>query len=149
MLDNTKYYNDTLAYDFEMFMEHPKKEKPDNIVKMKVSSKRKERAKPKSILIFVALGAVLLYCCLGIKMRVTANEINAEISSVQNQIRELKAEKTRLEMQMEQIISYENISEKAKELGMTKAKSSQIKYIRTETKNKAIDKNGKEMISAE
>ena len=44
-MDNLKYYNDSLAYDFEMFM--PRKEEPvrkDNIVKLP-QTKQQRRAR--------------------------------------------------------------------------------------------------------
>lgn len=148
MIDNTKYYNDTLAYDFEMFMEKPKKEKPDNIIKMKQAPKRKIKAKPKrSPLLFVGIGAILVYLLIGIQIRVSINEVNTEINSIKREINELDAEKTVLEMQVEEIISYENISSKATELGMVKASKDQIRYIKINDRDKAVGKNGKEMYS--
>ena len=148
MVDNTKYYNDCLAYDFEMFMEKPKKKKPDNIVKMNPASKRKTKTKPKTIpILFIGATVFLVATLFGIQMRVSINELNSEIYTTQKQINELNAEKTALEMQMEEIISYENISLKATELGMVKASKDQIKYIKINNRDKAIDKNGKEMYS--
>lgn len=146
MIDNTKYYNAALAYDFEMFMEKPKKERPDNIIKMKPAPKKRLKPK-KNVFVFIGIGVMLVYLFLNIQMRVSINELNGEVYAVQKEIEELEAEKTALEMKIAQTISYENISQRAVELGMVKATKDKIIYIRTNDKNKAVDKNGKEIYS--
>ena len=48
MVDNLKYYNDALAYDFQMFMPKAKPEpvEKDNVIKMPSQNiKKKSRAK--------------------------------------------------------------------------------------------------------
>ena len=46
VINNSKYYNDSLAYDFELFMPKEKKQ-PAKVVKMPEKKIKKARAKAK------------------------------------------------------------------------------------------------------
>ena len=66
-MDNLKYYNDSLAYDFEMFMPKtaPKTNTRDNIVVMpktakKTKSRRRAAARSLSPSVAVIMGAVIV-----------------------------------------------------------------------------------------
>lgn len=146
MMDNSKYYNDCLAYDFEMFAERPKKKTaPDNIIK--ISPKTRPKTKTSSGAIFKAcvIASILFFCFANIQMRILINETNSNISQVKSEIRELQAEKTALEMKLEKEISLDNLEKSALEMGMCKPNKSQINYIRVYDKNRAISENGKEI----
>ncbi|MBR3592417.1 MAG: hypothetical protein IKL46_06145 [Clostridia bacterium] len=153
-MDNLKYYNDSLAYDFEMFM--PRKEEPvrkDNIVKLprtKQQSRAKKRAvKRVSTSAFAVMTTVFIVVsmCLNIFLRLQINEVNSEINDINTQKKALISEKTSLEVELERLISYSNIEVEAAEIGMQKMDKSQVKYIRVNDKNTAITKDGETVVS--
>lgn len=153
-MDNLKYYNDSLAYDFEMFM--PRKEEPvrkDNIVKLprtKQQSRAKKRAvKRVSTSAFAVMTTVFIVVsmCLNIFLRLQINEVNSEINDINTQKKALISEKTSLEVELERLISYSNIEVEAAEIGMQKMDKSQVKYIRVNDKNTAITQDGETVVS--
>ena len=156
-MDNLKYYNDSLAYDFEMFMPHPA-EKPnkDNIVKLPQSSPR-QRAKKKaavktvSISAFAVMATVFMVAamCGNILLRLQINEVNSKINTVKNEINVLQSERTSLEVELERVISYSNVELEAAEIGMQKMDKSQVKYIRVNDKNTAVTKDGETISSSD
>ena len=153
-MDNLKYYNDSLAYDFEMFM--PRSAEPvrkDNIVKIP-ESKRQQRAKRRAVKrvsasAFAVMTAVFMLAamCGNIFMRLQINEVNSKIHDVKTEINELTSEKTRLEVELERVISYSNIELEAAEIGMQKMDKNQVKYIRVNDKNTAVTKDGELVVS--
>ena len=102
-MNNMKYYNDSLAYDFEMFMPKTAEEKNsrDNIVVMPKTaerSKTRKRAAARSLaspaaLIMTAV-FILAGLCGNIALRLQINEVNSEINDVKAAITELDSEKT-------------------------------------------------------
>lgn len=151
-MDNLKYYNDSLAYDFEMFM--PKssvKENKDNIVKMpepRVRTRRRAAVKTVSASAFAVLVSIFMLAafCGNIFLRIRINEVNSKINDIKSEIAELESERTSLEVEFERRISYSNIELEATELGMKKMDKDQVKYIRVNDKNTAVTDNG-EIIS--
>ncbi len=149
MVDNLKYYNDSLAYDFEMFM--PRSAEPvrkDNIVKLP-ETKHQKRAKRRAVKrvsasAFAVMTAVFMLAamCGNIFLRLQINEVNSKINTVKSEINELTSEKTRLEVELERVISYSNIELEAAEIGMQKMDKNQVKYIRVNDKNTAVTKDG-------
>ncbi len=145
-MDNSKYYNDSLAYDFDMFMpkEKPRKAK---IVKMpqgkkSASSKSAVMAVSERIKAVVAIGFVFAIICANIFLRVRITEVNNQINEIKTEITELESEQTRLNVELENRISYKNLELAAKELGMKKTDKSQVIYIRTNENNAAKTSNG-------
>ena len=142
-MNNIKYYNDSLAYDFNMFM--PREKKEDNIVKMP-KSKTKSRAAAKSVSSTVSallISAFLLgLLCGNIFFRLKTNELNSKINQTKTQIEELKSEQTSLVVEIERQLSYSNIELEATEMGMRKRDKSQIKYIRVNQNNTASKGDG-------
>lgn len=145
-MDNVKYYNDSLAYDFEMFMPKPKKEveKKNNIVVMpKVAAATKSRKKAAvkslsaSVTAIMCIGFILAAFCGNIALRLEINEVNAEINEVKAAIAELDSEQTSLEVEMQRRISYSNLELEAVELGMKKPTKDDVTYIRVNDKNAA------------
>ncbi len=150
-MNNLKYYNDSLAYDFEMFMpktaESPRKK--DNIVPMpKVAAAKRKRNKAaakhlSSPLMFLMCGIMVLAAfCGNIAIRLQINEVSAEINNVKSQIAELDSEKTSLEVEMQRRISYSNLELEAVKLGMRKPTKENITYIRVNDKNAATTADG-------
>ena len=149
MVDNLKYYNDSLAYDFEMFM--PRSAEPvrkDNIVKLPETRHqkhaRRRAVKRVSASAFAVMTAVFMLAamCGNIFLRLQINEVNSKINTVKSEINALTSEKTRLEVELERVISYSNIELEAAEIGMQKMDKNQVKYIRVNDKNTAVTKDG-------
>ncbi len=149
-MNNIKYYNDSLAYDFEMFM--PKTAEPqkrDNIVVMPKTaerSKKRTRAAAKSlsapVTLIMAAVFILAGLCGNIALRLKINEVNSEINDVKAAITELDSEKTGLEVEMQRRISYANLELEATQLGMRKMEKSNVTYIRVNDKDKAVKADG-------
>ncbi len=151
VINNSKYYNDSLAYDFELFMPSPKTAGPEKIVKMphKTVAKKKAKAAAKakfrvssvaSILMLVAFMVGII--CLNIALRVEISEVNSDIIDAKAELAAVSGEYTRLSVEFERMVSYENLEEAARNLGMKKTDKNQIVYIRINDTNKAVDSNG-------
>ena len=153
-MDNVKYYNDSLAYDFDMFMPKEKTRQEDNIVKMP-TPKVKERAKRQvatrrlSVSAFAVMASVIILAalCGNIFLRLQINEVNSNINNMKTQINAVDSEKTSLDMEMEKRISYSNIEIEATEMAMQKKDKSQVKYIRVNEEDTAVTKNGETVVS--
>ncbi len=151
-MDNLKYYNDSLAYDFNMFMPKTKvrEEELDNIVKMpsvkaKQRTRRKVASRSFSASAFAIMVSVFILAglCGNIFLRLQINEVNAQINEMQTKIDTLDSEKTSLGVELERRISYSNIETEAAELGMQKMEKDQVKYIRVNDTNTASAKGKK------
>ncbi|MBO4733295.1 MAG: hypothetical protein J5662_02340 [Clostridia bacterium] len=158
-MNNIKYYNDSLAYDFEMFMPHPKtvtRKRDDNIVVKLPKTREKAKARKRVAVrrltasAFAVLTSVIILAalCGNIFLRLRINEVNSEINSVKNSIAAAKSEKTALSVKIEREISFSNIELEATELGMQKMDKNQVKYIRVNEKNTAVTKDGKTLTSS-
>ena len=151
-MNNIKYYNDSLAYDFEMFM--PKTAETartrDNIVVMPKAaerSRKRTRAAAKSLsspmLLIMTVVFILAGLCGNIALRIKINEVNSQINEVKSSITELDSVKTSLEVEMQRRISYSNLELEATQLGMRKMEKDNVKYIRVNDKDKAVTADGK------
>lgn len=157
-MNNIKYYNDSLAYDFEMFMPKTAERETgrDNIIAMPKTAERtrvrKQAAAKKmtapAALIMTAV-FILAGLCGNIMLRIKINEVNSEISDVKAAINELDSEKTSLEVEMQRRISFENLELEATQLGMRKMEKSNVTYIRVNDKDKAVTGDGNELTAQE
>lgn len=147
-MNNAKYYNDSLAYDFELFMPKTQPEQKAEIVKMprrKTSKASRRRAKHQvsRTLTIIMIGALLVsMICAGIALRVEISEVNSQINNSKQELVALSGEETRIDMEFEKLMSYKNIEASAQAMGMRKMDKSQIVYVRVNDTNKAIDANG-------
>ncbi len=147
-MNNAKYYNDSLAYDFDLFLPKTKQETRAEIVKMptrnvnKASRRTARRDVSKAVSIILAGTLLVAMICAGIALRVEISEVNSQIVSAKNQLAALSGEETRIDMEIGRAMSYKNIEEAAKALGMRKMDKSQIVYIRVNGENKAVDASG-------
>lgn len=145
-MDNSRYYNDSLAYDFDMFL--PKKNTESaKIVKMpqKKKSASKQRATAvvsENVKKIAIIAFVLSVICANIFLRVRITEVNDDINKIKTEIAELESENTRLNFEFENRISFKNIEESAVSLGMKKMDKSQIIYIKTNKTNAAVTSDG-------
>ena len=144
-MDNSRYYNDSLAYDFDMFLPKQKPVKA-KIVKMpqkkSASSVRASSVVAHRIKVIAVIGFVLAIVCANIFLRARITEVNAEMAAVQTEITELESEYTRLNVEFENRISYQNIEQVARNLGMKKMDKSQVVYIKTNPTNAAVTSDG-------
>ena len=155
-MNNMKYYNDSLAYDFEMFMPKTAENQNtrDNIVVMPKTaerSKRRTRAAARSLtspaLLIMTAVFILAGLCGNIALRIKINEVNSEINGVKSAITELDSEKTSLEVEVQRRISYSNLELEATQLGMRTMEKSNVKYIRVNDKDKAVTADGKTVVA--
>lgn len=155
-MNNMKYYNDSLAYDFEMFMPKTAENQNtrDNIVVMPKTaerSKKRTRAAAKRLtspaLLIMTTVFILAGLCGNIALRIKINEVNSEINGVKSAITELDSEKTSLEVEVQRRISYSNLELEATQLGMRKMEKSNVKYIRVNDKDKAVTADGKTVVA--
>ncbi len=155
-MDNIKYYNDSLAYDFEMFMPKtaPRQNTRDNIVVMpkvakKTRARRRAAARTLSPSVAAVMGAVFILAalCGNIALRLQINEVNSEINDMKAMIAELDSEKTSLEMEYERRISFANLETEAVALGMKKPSKDDVTYIRVNNTNAARTADGKMLVA--
>ena len=156
-MNNIKYYNDSLAYDFEMFMPKPeKKSQPyDNIVVMpKANKKAKAKRQAAARRLSPAVSAIMVMVitlsaiCTNLVIRLKINEVKAEINDVKAAIAELDSEKTVLEVELQRRISYANLELEAVQLGMKKPDKEDVTYIKVNNTNTAKNGDGK-LLAAE
>ena len=155
-MNNLKYYNDSLAYDFQMFMPKAKpQEKPeDNIIKMperksKKRSSTKAAARRLSDSVFAIVITVVLVAalCTNIFLRIQVNEINSDINEAKTVLSEKQSESVALQMEYENRISYINLEAEATRLGMRRLDQNQVVYIRVNDKNMARTAGGEILVS--
>ena len=147
-INNSRYYNDSLAYDFELFMPKPKEEREKaTVIKMPREKTRKVSAKASGRVSSLA-GVILLIAfmvavvCVNIALRVEISEVNSDILDAKSELSAVSGEHTRLNVELERMVSYGNLEEAARELGMKKTDKSQIVYIKINETDKAVDANG-------
>jgi len=150
-MNNLKYYNDSVAYDFEMFAPKPteKQNTRDNIVvmprqKAAANKRSKAAARRLSAPVTLVMCAVFIMAgfCGNIALRVQINEVNSQINDVKAAIAKLDSEKTELEVEMQRRISYANLELEASQLGMTKPGKENVVYIRVNDKDTAKTSDG-------
>lgn len=143
-MDNMKYYNDSLAYDFAMFMPKEKEQTRDNIVVMPKQQKSRAAAKRLSpvVAVIMCVAFVLAGLCTNIALRIKINEINSQIRETEVAVNELHSEKTALEVEFQRRISFINLEDEATRLGMKKASKDSVTYIRVNDNNVAKNAEG-------
>lgn len=153
-MDNLKYYNDSFAYNYDIFAPAPKKkaeihEYPTE--EKKTSKKAKTAVKERYILarnIIISI-MVVASVCASLFLRAEISSIKSEIDSINNEIVELESESTRLSVEMERKISVTNLEQAAIELGMQKCEKGQVTYIQTQNIDTAEGANGTLTANAE
>lgn len=145
-MNNLKYYNDSLAYDFDMFAPKERQASRDNIVVMpncgtKASRKAARRLSP-TVVAIMCVVFLLAGLCGNIALRIKINEVNSEINDYKSQIIELDSERTALEVEFQRKISYVNLELEAMSLGMKKPSKDDITYIRVNDTDMAKNADG-------
>lgn len=146
-MNNLKYYEDSLAYDFSMFAPAKKVATPQRgrIIDIpeeqkKRAIRRKKAASGLSGKISVILATLFIIGMLGgnIFLRSQITETEQKIAKIENEISLAESKLASVNFKMEQKLSYNNLEEAATALGMRKLSKSQIVYIRTNQDNKAV-----------
>lgn len=157
-MNNLKYYEDSLAYDFSLFAPAEKVESKQNKkgnvtyvpdVEKKRSRLRKRAASRVSGKVSAILVTVFVVSMLAgnVFLRAQINETEHKIATVKEEISVSQSKLADVSFKLEQKICYKNLEEAAIGLGMRKMDKSQIVYLRTNTEDKAIVHNGE--LSAE
>lgn len=132
-MNNIKYWNDSLAHDFDMFMPKEKKQNTDNVIPIP-EIRKKAAAKPVSSFKSKAVTALIIAFIIGaffgnIYIHAEISKVGAQISKVEAEAEELKSERTRLSVELEKKTSVGNLERKAEQLGMQKQTKAQTNYI--------------------
>ena len=134
----SRYYVDSFAYDFDLFV--PQTKKTDNVLEINRRSSRKSASSPlparRSRLrlsrpsALVMLLVMLLGLIAGnIYLRIKVTEVTSEISSCDVKLERAISENTSLEMELENRVSLKNLEQSAQALGMQKAERYQVRYL--------------------
>lgn len=150
-MNNIKYYDNSLAYNFELFAPAPKKQA--DVISMPSSRKKtssKKRAKAKRVSptlkgVMVALVSVTLLCLM-LFLRSQVGETQAKINSLNQQISTAKSEETRLTVALERMYAYQNLEQRASSFGMSKPNKNQIVYVKCNDKDKAVTDKGERFV---
>ena len=128
-------YNNN-AYDFDRFAPRttvaPNRKKKA-VIKKLPQSRRKTNLGLNSNVIFnvVVAVAVVVLVCFNVYTRIEIHDTQKAVSKADEQIERLVSEETRLNVEIEKIVSYSTLEEEATALGMQKRSKSQIHYIDT------------------
>ncbi len=146
-MNNLKYYEDSLAYDFSLFAPA---EKVANTQKGKIidipreqkkrAMRRRAAASSVSGKVTAILVTVFILAMLGgnIFLRSQITETEHNIAKINKQISLADSKLAAATFEMEQKINYTNLENAAKDLGMKKMDKTQIVYIRTNQEDKAV-----------
>lgn len=146
-MNNLKYYEDSLAYDFSMFAPAEKisTTKKGKIIDIpeeqkKRAMRRRKAASDFSGKVTAIVVTVFIIAMLGgnIFLRSQITETEQKISKIESEISLAESKLAAVNFKMEQKLSYNNLEEAATALGMRKMSKSQIVYIRTNQENKAV-----------
>ncbi len=147
-INNSRYYNDSLAYDFELFMPKPKEERETaTVIKMPREKTRKASAKARGRVsgmatVILLIAFMVAVVCVNIALRVEISEVNSDIIDAKSELAAVSGEQTRLSVELERMVSYGNLEEAARSLGMKKTDKNQIVYIKINEADKAVDADG-------
>ncbi len=147
IMDNLKYYNDSFAYNYDIFAPSQKKKAEIHeypVENTKTSSKAKQERADRAILVrnLVISALVVISVCASLFLRAEISSMKTEINAINDEIVELESESTRLSVEMERKISVTNLEAAAVELGMQKCEKSQVTYIQTNNIDTADAEDG-------
>lgn len=148
IINNAPYYNDSLAYDFELFMPREKKVKTVEQPKQKKKTRPRQKFKVDAVTVWLSVFCFTLILS-SLFVRVSIVETEAQISKLEQEITALESEKTRLMCEYARITSYANLEEKATKMGMRKMTKGQVVYIKINEENKVVLDDGTMIICTE
>lgn len=151
-MNNLKYYQDGLAYDFSLFApatETEKTYKKNNITPIPEVQKRRSRIRKEAafrvtgkVSAILVTALVILMLCANVLLRSQINETEHKIARINSEINEAESSLASINFELEQKISYKNLEEAAIALGMRKMDKNQIVYVRTVKEDKAVVSDG-------
>ena len=144
--DNMKYYNSSLAYDFERFMPKEQRDEQSGRKVIPMPRRKAKREQKKGILAraFARAGTVLFTLSLlgivfgNIYLRAEITRVNAEVIEQTKALDEANNEQVRLTIELDNKTNYKNLEKRAQELGMQKCNTNQITYIQTVKSDKVV-----------
>lgn len=100
-------------------------------------------ATKKAVKIFAVAVAILLFMSMAIYSRVQLDEINREISSVENKMELAESDTIRLNNELNAMVSINNVEDfAANKLGMVKVQDYQVVYVDLSTDDQVVMANG-------
>lgn len=146
-MDNLKYYNDSFAYNYEIFAPSVKKKAEIHEYPGKGSKKKAKTASASKINMtlvrnIVISAMVVAAVCSSLFLRAEISSLGKEINSVNKEITELESELVRMSVEMERKVSVTNLEAAAIELGMQKCEKTQVTYIKTNNIDTAENSDG-------
>jgi len=150
--DNMKYYNSSLAYDFERFMpkEQRDEQKGRKVIPMPRRKAKQEQKQGILARVFARAGTVLFTLSLlgmvfgNIYLRAEMTRVNAGVIAQTKALDEAANEQVRLTIELDNKTNYKNLEKRAQELGMQKCNVNQISYIQTVQNDKVVLSAGKD-----
>ena len=135
-METLNLYQNNVAYDFEMFAPSPKPEReapiidyPETKAKDKLRRDRNAKKKTGTLSAFLLVAFLLVALFANVLSRAQISQAQMQITRQQNAISKLDSEITRLECNLQSLMTYETIEAEAKALGKQKMERSQIKYV--------------------
>lgn len=153
-MDNLKYYNDSFAYDYEIFAPSVKKKAeihdyPGKDSKNKAKAGSASKINMTLVRNIVISAMVVAAVCSSLFLRAEISSLGKEINSVKKEITELESELVRMSVEMERKVSVTNLEAAAIELGMQKCEKSQVTYIKTNNVDTAENTDGQLTVEVE
>lgn len=112
---------------------------PDKELKVRENDKRKSKVRilqeqrtafSRAVFLFISALLIIAMFCVVLNTYVKKNELTHEISQLQNQLAVAESENTRINSELNSLVSMSMIEQYAvDELGMSKVQSNQIRYI--------------------
>lgn len=135
-METLNLYQNNVAYDFEMFAPSPKPEQeapiinyPEKKAKDKLKKERNVKRKNSRLSAILLVSVLLVALFANIFSRAQISQTQMQINKQQKAISKLDSEITRLECNLQSVMTYETIEAGAIALGMHKMERSQIKYV--------------------
>ena len=135
-METLNLYQNNVAYDFEMFAPAPKPEReapiidyPETKAKDKLKRDRNANKKTSRLSAFLLVSFLLVALFANVFSRAQISQTQMQITRQENAIKKLDSEITRLECNLQSLMTYDTIETEAKALGMQKMERSQIKYV--------------------
>lgn len=122
------------AYDFDYFMPQPQKQQQAPKLRQVQGGRKAKSARLKqlqsTVKVLVTAVVLVVLVCSVIHTQTNVAELQSQIDSKKNELIESEAYYAYLNFELETMSNTRNIEQRAKELGLTKAKNNQITYLR-------------------
>lgn len=100
----------------------------------------------RTIKVMAVAVSIMMFMAVSIYSRIQLDEINREISAVENQIELAKSDAVKLNNELNAVVSIDNVEEYAvNELGMEKVQDYQVEYIDMSSSDRVEVANGEDV----